>query len=198
MATPSPGVNPLNILSNLFESFSQDIIKLGALNLAINQLGQTVMSVISPINQAIFAADQFNKQILQSQIAFNIATKEINAFGNEVVSFADRLASTKPIFKNLAKDLEIETQTVVVLTSARLNNVLNEVVQESSSILGQFTDKYGSNTIDIFKKLTANLAATFSLLGSPEFQDPQEVLSLLNGRGVTDPNNFVANKLNLS
>jgi len=182
------------ILDSTFNDFTES---LGSLNLALDLVGRTAQGIISPFMNAVNQAEEFNQQILQAQIAFNVATKEFNAFGEQVVSFADRMQSSRDKFKKLSEEIEIETQTVVGLTSSRLNNVLNEIIQESSTILNQFTDKYGKNATDIFKKLTGNLSATYSLLGSPEFQDPQETRSLLIGN-VNDPNSFVAQKLNIS
>lgn len=194
---PNTVIDGFRGISGLVQRFSNEIQDLGALNQAIQLLTSTVNNIVSPFTNAINASEQFNQQILQAQIAFNIATTEIDSFGNEIVSFADRLGNSKEVFSDLAKELEIETQTVVGLTSSRLNNVLNEVIQESAAILGQYSDKYGKNSIEIFKKLTANLASTYSLLGSPEYQDPQETRALLMG-SVNDPNSFVAGKLNIS
>lgn len=190
----------LDSISNFLKRFEQEVENLGNLNQALGLLQGTagaIFGLVSPMYGAIQAADEYNKSILNSQIAFSVATTEIDAFGNIVENFADRLSSSAKQFQQLEVDLEIETRTIVGLTSQRLSGILSEVVQESNSIFGQYSEKAGSSITDVFKNLTSNLAATYSLLGSPVYQDPQETMSLLQGN-VTDPNSFVASKLNIS
>lgn len=188
------------ILDNFLRRFRDEIEGLGNLNQTIGLLKSTASAIVglsAPFKGAVHAAEVFNRSLLDSQIAFSVATQEIDAFGNSVENFADRLASSRKAFHKLEIDLEIETRTIVGLTSQRLANILSEVVQESSLIFGQYTEKSGSEITEVYKNLTANLGAAYSLLGSPKWQDAQETRALIMGR-VTDPNAYVANKLNIS
>jgi hypothetical protein len=165
------------------------------LNQSLEAFKKIAMGIAAPFQSSLMAVEHFNEQMRQSQISYILATDQINAWGQAMGDFSTRMASSRDQFKKLVQDIEIETQTVVGLTSSRLMNVMNEIIQESSTVLAQ--SKSGMSDMDLFKKLTGNLSATFSLLGSPQWQDPQEVRSLMMGR-VNDPNSFVAQKLNIS
>ena len=179
------------------KKFEEAVQVLADVGLAFNTIKSSMMGLAHPFMSAINLIEEYNQQLIQSQIGYIVVTRQFNALGKEVTDFSTRLGSTRLSFKKLLDDLEIETQTVVGLTSSRLNNVLSNVILNSSQVLPQYTSKSATNDIDLFKKLTANLASTMALMQLPEYQDRQEIRSLLLGE-VNNPDSVMAGKLSIS
>ena len=162
---------------------------------ALGTIGSAVQAFISPLRQAVNAAEAFNQTALQTQILFAANTRSFNAAGEEIFSFTERIKGSQDEFIELNKRLEIATQSVAGLTTARLNNVAAQVAQSINQVQGQSQQFVGD--LEVIEALVPSISSALSTLQIPEFQDAQELRALLSG-DFNNPDALLAQRLGIT
>ena len=149
-------------------------------NEAIEKLGGALSGLINPFRTAIQLSEEFNSNVLKSQILFVSSTRAFDEQGKEIFSATDRLKQSNKDFIELNKNLEIATQSIAGLTTARLTSVTREVTKNLNLIQGQ--SQQFTESLEIIENLVPSIAGALSTLGLPELQDTQEIRELLRGQ----------------
>ena len=146
---------------------------------AISTITGALGGLISPFQNALSLSQTFNQQLIETQILLISNSKIINDAGDEIFLFGEKVEATQGKLRELSENLEIATQSIAGLTTARLANVTREVTKSVALIQNQ--SEVTLDTFSTIESLVPSIAAALSTLGLPEFQDTQEISALLRG-----------------
>ena len=162
---------------------------------ALSTITGALGGIISPFQNALTLSQTFNQQLIETQILLISNSKIINEAGDEIFLFGEKVEATQGKLRELSENLEIATQSIAGLTSARLANVTREVTKNIALIQNQ--SQVTLDTFETIESLVPSIAAALSTLDLPEFQDTQEIRALLRGE-FTNQDAILAQQLGIT
>jgi hypothetical protein len=141
----------------------------------------------------IASNERLNAQILSSQTNLASATR-VSLNGQEVTDPTAKINATRDAIKAALKQVEIDTQQLVGVTSSEVNELFQITLTNAASINNQskqFPDAIGAATT-----LTKGWAASLKVVGIPLNQARQEINSILKGQITQD--SILAKNLNIT
>jgi hypothetical protein len=178
-------------------SIGVNAAQLAELAFRFNNVVQAVQSLgaaAQPVYDALIASNErLNAQILSSQTNLASATK-ISVGGAEITDPTAKINATRDAVKAALKQVEIDTQALVGVTSGQVNELF-QITLTNASLIGnqskQFPDAIAAAT-----SLTKGWAASLKVVGIPLNQARQEINSILKGQ--VDQNSILAKNLNIT
>ncbi|BAS59851.1 hypothetical protein NIES2135_21080 [Leptolyngbya boryana NIES-2135] len=170
---------------------------LTAVSFGFNQITQSVQTMMAAARPAyeflIGSNERLNAQLLSSQTNLASATR-IFKNGVEIKDPTEKIKSTRPQLEAALKQIEKETEDLVGVTSAQVNELFQITLQNASQLNNQ--SKQFPGPIQAATSLTKGWAASLKVIGLPLSQAAQEVNSIL--RSSVDQNSMLAKNLNIT
>lgn len=170
---------------------------LTAVSFGFNQITQSVQTMMAAARPAyeflIGSNERLNAQLLSSQTNLASATR-IFKNGVEIKDPTEKIKSTRPQLEGALKQIEKETEDLVGVTSAQVNELFQITLQNASQLNNQ--SKQFPGPIQAATSLTKGWAASLKVIGLPLAAASQEVNSIL--RGQLDQNSALGKNLNLT
>ncbi len=168
-----------------------------ALAFQFNQVTQAVQSLAAAARPAyeflIGSNERLNAQLLSSQS--NLASgSKISQGGQEITDPTAKIKATEGVLRQALKQIEIDTQALVGVTSAQVNELFQITLTNAASLNNQ--SKQFPDAIAAATSLTKGWAASLKVVGVPLFQARQEINSIL--QGTIDQNSVLAKNLKIT
>jgi phage-related protein len=145
----------------------------------------------------IGANEQLNSQLLSSQTNLASATR-IFKDGVEITDPTAKIKASRESLEAALKQIEKDTQNLVGVTSADVNQLFQITLQNAALLNNQAgkLDKSLNSPIKAATQLTKGWAASLKVIGVPLDQAGQEINSIL--KGTVDQNSILAKNLNIT
>lgn len=171
----------------------------GIANLAFgfNNVVQAVKSLAAAAGPAydflIGSNERLNAQLLESQANLASAAK-ISVNNQEVTDPTAKIQASSGALKAALKQIEIDTQQLVGVTSSQVNELFQVAITNASALNNQ--SKQFPDAISAATELTKGFAAGLKTVGVPLIQARSEITSIL--RGQIDVNSALAKSLGIT
>jgi hypothetical protein len=173
------------------------IAAVGQLAFEYNEVVSSIRNLVATARPAydalIGSNERLNAQILSSQTNLASATRVFSG-GVEVTDSTAKINATRDSIRLALKQVEIDTQQLVGVTSAEVNELFQITLTNAASLNNQ--SKAFPDAISAATQLTKGWAASLKVVGVPLVQARQEINSILKGQ--VDQNSILAKNLNIT
>jgi hypothetical protein len=171
--------------------------KLSGVSFGFNNIVGAVQTLAAAAKPAfdflIGSNEKLNAQLLSSQT--NLASSaRIFQGGKELTDPTAKIQASQGALRAALKQVEVDTQSLVGVTSAQVNELFQTTLQNAAALNNQ--SKQFPDPIAAATSLTKGWAASLKVIGIPLNQAGQEINSIL--RGQVDQNSLLAKNLNIS
>lgn len=168
-----------------------------ALAFGFNNVVQAVKSLAAAAGPAydflIGSNERLNAQLLESQANLASAAK-ISLNNKEVTDPTEKIKASTGAIKSALKQIEIDTQSLVGVTSSQVNELFQVLITNAGALNNQ--SKQFPDAISAATELTKGFAAGLKTIGVPLIQARSEIGAIL--RGQTDVNSALAKALGIT
>jgi hypothetical protein len=168
-----------------------------ALAFGFNNVVQAVKSLAAAAGPAydflIGSNERLNAQLLESQANLASAAK-ISLNGKEVTDPTEKIKASTGAIKSALKQIEIDTQSLVGVTSSQVNELFQVLITNAGELNNQ--SKQFPDAISAATQLTKGFAAGLKTIGVPLIQARSEISAILQGQ--IDVNSALAKSLGIT
>ena len=161
--------------------------KLGNVAFGFNNIVGAVQTLAAAAKPAfdflIGSNEKLNAQLLSSQTNLASATRIFRG-GVEITDPTAKIQSSQGALRTALKQIEIDTQQLVGVTSADVNNLFQITLQNAAALNNQ--SKQFPGPIAAAGELTKGWAASLKVIGLPLYQANQEINSIIKGQITQD------------
>jgi hypothetical protein len=145
---------------------------------------QNLVATARPAYELLIGSNEkLNAQLLSSQTNLASATR-ISIGGQEVTDPTAKIKATEATLRAALKQIEIDTQSLVGVTSEQVNELF-QITLTNAGILNQQSKQF-PDAIAAATSLTKGWAASLKVVGIPLQQARQEINSILKGQITQD------------
>lgn len=156
---------------------------------------KTLAAAAMPVYESLIGANErLNAQLLASQTNLASSTRIFQANGTEITDPTEKINATRPALQGALKQIEKDTESLVGVTSAQVNDLFQITLTNASELNNQ--SKEFPDPIAAATQLTKGWAASLKVVGIPLDQARQEINSILKGQ--VDQNSILAKNLNIT
>jgi hypothetical protein len=155
---------------------------------------QNLVATARPAYDLLIGSNErLNQQILS--VGANLASaSRISIGGNEITDPTAKIKATESSVRAALKQIEIDTQSLVGVTSQQVNELF-EITLTNASVLANQSKQF-PDAISAATTLTKGWAASLQVVGVPLAQARQEITSILTGQ--IDQNSKLAKTLKIT
>jgi hypothetical protein len=176
---------------------SAQVAKVAELAFQYNNVVSAIQNLVAtarPVYELLIGSNErLNAQILSSQTNLASATRVFSG-GVEVTDPTAKINASRDSIRLALKQVEIDTQQLVGVTSAEVNELFQITLTNAASLNNQ--SKAFPDAISAATQLTKGWAASLKVVGVPLVQARQEINSILKGQ--VDQNSILAKNLNIT
>ena len=155
---------------------------------------QNLRATAQPVYDALIASnEQLNAQILSSQTNLASSTRLFKG-DTEITDPTAKIQASAGALRAAIKQIEIDTQSLVGVTSAQVNELFQITLTNAGALNNQ--SKQFPDAIAAATSLTKGWAASLKVVGIPLFQARQEINSIIKGQITQD--SLLAKNLNIT
>lgn len=155
---------------------------------------QNLRATAQPVYDALIASNEkLNAQILSSQTNLASSTRLFKG-GVELTDPTEKILASAPKLRAAIKQIEIDTQSLVGVTSSQVNELFQITLTNAGALNNQ--SKQFPDAIAAATSLTKGWAASLKVVGIPLDQARQEINSIIKGQITQD--SLLAKNLNLT
>jgi hypothetical protein len=155
---------------------------------------QNLRATAQPVYDALIASNEkLNAQILSSQTNLASSTRLFKS-GVEITDPTEKIKASAPALRAAIKQIEIDTQALVGVTSAQVNELFQITLANAGALNNQ--SKQFPDAIAAATSLTKGWAASLKVVGIPLVQARQEINSIIKGQITQD--SLLAKNLNIT
>jgi hypothetical protein len=155
---------------------------------------QNLRATAQPVYDALIASnEELNAQILSSQTNLASSTRLFKS-GVEITDPTEKIKASAPALRAAIKQIEIDTQSLVGVTSAQVNELFQITLTNAGALNNQ--SKQFPDAIAAATSLTKGWAASLKVVGIPLVQARQEINSIIKGQITQD--SLLAKNLNIT
>jgi hypothetical protein len=155
---------------------------------------QNLRATAQPVYDALIASNEkLNAQILSSQTNLASSTRLFKS-GVEITDPTEKIKASAGSLRAAIKQIEIDTQSLVGVTSAQVNELFQITLTNAGALNNQ--SKQFPDAIQAATQLTKGWAASLKVVGIPLNQARQEINSIIKGQITQD--SLLAKNLNIS
>jgi hypothetical protein len=155
---------------------------------------QNLRATAQPVYDALIASNEkLNAQILSSQTNLASSTRLFKS-GVEITDPTEKIKASAPALRAAIKQIEIDTQALVGVTSAQVNELFQITLTNAGALNNQ--SKQFPDAIAAATSLTKGWAASLKVVGIPLNQARQEINSIIKGQITQD--SLLAKNLNIT
>ena len=155
---------------------------------------QNLRATAQPVYDALIASNEkLNAQILSSQTNLASSTRLFKS-GVEITDPTAKIQASAGALRSAIKQIEIDTQSLVGVTSAQVNELFQITLTNAGALNNQ--SKQFPDAIAAATQLTKGWAASLKVVGIPLNQARQEINSIIKGQITQD--SLLAKNLNLT
>jgi hypothetical protein len=155
---------------------------------------QNLRATAQPVYDALIASNEkLNAQILSSQTNLASSTRLFKS-GVEVTDPTAKIQASAGALRAAIKQIEIDTQSLVGVTSAQVNELFQITLTNAGALNNQ--SKQFPDAIAAATSLTKGWAASLKVVGIPLNQARQEINSIIKGQITQD--SLLAKNLNIT
>jgi hypothetical protein len=155
---------------------------------------QNLRATAQPVYDALIASNEkLNAQILSSQTNLASSTRLFKG-GQEVTDPTAKIQASAGALRSAIKQIEIDTQSLVGVTSAQVNELFQITLTNAGALNNQ--SKQFPDAIAAATSLTKGWAASLKVVGIPLVQARQEINSIIKGQITQD--SLLAKNLNIT
>jgi hypothetical protein len=155
---------------------------------------QNLVATARPAYDLLIGANEkLNAQLLSSQT--NLASSSrVTVGGKEITDATAKIKATEGTLRAALKQIEIDTQSLVGVTSAQVNELFQITLTNAGALNNQ--SKQFPDAIAAATQLTKGWAASLKVVGIPLNQARQEINSIIKGQITQD--SLLAKNLNIT